>query len=409
MDEYELDTEAQRRLHNYFEVIGEVLNNVQRKASFAIYALGLIGQGNRKSMEPIAARACADPERTDAVHQRIQHFLVDSQWSDSEIRRASALYALEQMSKREPITHWIIDDTGFLKKGNHSVGVKRQYTGTAGKVTNCQVGVSLSVATTSEHLPIDFELYLPKEWTEDAARRHEARIPKDIIFQTKPELGLKMIRRALENGIPRGLVLVDTAYGNSSKFRRAVRQQGLDYAVAVSSTSKVWQVDSLERRISKPLTVSSLASKMVEEGDFRRYTWREGTSEKLSSLFARRRVLPIRDDGSNRGEREVLWLVMQWEDGESQPNKFYLCTLSQDISMKRLVYHIKQRWRTERAYQDLKGQLGLDHFEGRRYPGWHHHVSVALCCYAFIIAERARHFFSETGKSRRDDPERFAA
>lgn len=409
MDEYILDNGAQQRLQRYFDMIGKVLNNVQRKASFAIYALGLIGQGNRKSMEPIAARACADPERTDAVHQRIQHFIVDSEWSDSEIRRASALYALEQIKKREPITHWIIDDTGFLKKGNHSVGVKRQYTGTAGKVTNCQVGVSLSVATASEHLPIDFELYLPKEWTEDAARRREARIAEDIVFQTKPELGLKMIRRAVENDIPRGLVLVDTAYGNSYKFRRAVRREGLDYAVAISSTSKVWQVDSLDRRFSKPLTVSSLALKMVEGGDFRRVTWREGTSGRLSSLFCRKRVLPIRDDGSNRGEGEVLWLVMEWEDGESNPNKFYLCTLSQDISMKHLVYHIKQRWRTERAYEDLKGQLGLDHFEGRRYPGWHHHVSVALCCYAFIIAERARHFFSQTGKSRRDDPERFAA
>lgn len=409
MDEFTLDQEGKRRLLAYFERIGDVLNNEKRKASFALYALGLIGEGNRKSMEPIAARACADPERIDAVHQQLQHFLVDSEWSDSEIRKEAGIYAIGEMSKREPVTHWIIDDTGFLKKGNHSVGVKRQYTGTAGKVTNCQVGVSLSVATATEHIPIDFELYLPKEWTEDAARRKEARIPEDVIFQTKPELALKMIRRAIENGIPRGLVLVDTAYGNSSKFRRAIRREALQYAVAVSSTTKVWQLDKVERRCGKPLTVTALASKVVEQGGFRRITWREGTRSELCARFAMQRVLPIADDGSNRGEREIVWLLMEWEQGESKPSKFYFATVSKEITAKQLVRHIKQRWRTERVYEDLKGQLGLDHFEGRRYPGWHHHVSVALCCYAFIISERVRYFFSKTRGARRDDPQLCAA
>lgn len=392
MQEFELDVEGQRRLAAYFERIGSVLGRKERKASYAVYAMGLLGDGNRKSMEPIAARACPDRDQVDAQHQRLQHFITDSTWNDCAVRKESVEYALSAMTKEESVTHWIIDDTGFLKKGNHSVGTKRQYTGSAGKITNCQIGVSLSVATSTDHLPIDAELYLPKDWTEDIQRRQEARMPDDVVFQTKPELALQMIRRAIKNGVPHGIVLADTAYGNSSKFRRALRRENLQYAVAIQSTTKVWPTDKYENRCGQKLTVAELAQQLVKERRFRRTTWREGSKDKLSARFAMHRVLPIANDGSKRSEREVVWLLMEWENGESTPNKFYLATLPKNITCKKLVYHVKERWRTERVYQDMKEELGLDHFEGRRYAGWHHHVSVVLSCYAFIVAERSRHF-----------------
>lgn len=393
MQEFLLDAEGQERLEAYFDQIGAILGRKERMASYAVYAQGLLGDGERKSMEPIAARASPDPAHVDAQHQRVQHFLTDSTWSDRAVRRQAAQYALSVIAKKEQVTHWIVDDTGFLKQGKHSVGVKRQYTGSAGKITNCQVGVSLTIATPTEHLPIDFELYLPRDWVEDPDRRREARIPHEVTFKSKPELALAMIERALGDGVPPGMVLVDAAYGNSTRFRRDVRKKGLPYAVAVNSTAKVWQLDSRgHRRGGKTVSVAQYATQIVARGGFRRTTWREGTRGKLSAKFAARRVLPIADEGVPRAEREDVWLLMEWEDGEVRPTKFYFATAPPFFTKKQLVRNVKQRWRVERAYEDLKGQLGLDHFEGRRFQGWHHHVSVALSCYAFVVAERARHF-----------------
>ena len=403
MDEFLLDAEGENRLIDYFELIGAVLGSEARKASFAVYAMGLLGDGKRKSMEPIAARACPAPMQVDAAHQRVQHFITDSKWNDANVRAEAAHYGLKAMTAKEEATHWIIDDTGFLEKGNHSVGVKRQYTGSAGKTTNCQVGVSLTIATQSDHLPIDFELYLPQEWADDPERRQEARIPDEVVFQTKLELALKMIDRALANGIPRGMISVDSAYGNSSKFRRQVRKKGFSYAVGVKATTKVWQLDSRGRRMGgRTLELSEYAEQIVERGGFRRTTWREGTNGKLSARFAARQVRPIADEGVKRAEREDVWLLMEWEDGEPQPNKFYFITAPRFFTKKQLVRLVKQQWRTEYAYRTLEGELGMDHFEGRRFPGWHHHMSVALCCYAFIVAERARHFPPADRRACRD-------
>jgi SRSO17 transposase len=393
MDEFDLGADGQQRLRDYFELIGEVLGGEERRASYAVYAMGLFGDGDRKSMEPIAARADPNTRRVNAQHQRIQHFITNAGWSDREVRRLAAQHGIEALLDREPVTHLIIDDTGFLKQGLHSVGVKRQYTGSAGKVTNCQVGVSLSVATWTQHLPIDFELYLPREWTDDDARRREARIPDEIVFKTKLELAMEMIDRALEDGVPPGMVLVDSAYGTSTRFRNQLRERGLSYGVAVTSLTKVWRLDATNRRVGgRTLTVAEYARKLFEQGAFRKTTWREGSGGKLSARFAARRVLPIADEGIKRAEREPLWLLMEWENGKAEPSKYHLVSLPPQVSIKALVRNVKQRWRTERAYEDMKGQLGLDHFEGRRYRGWHHHVSAVLTCYAFIIAEHARHF-----------------
>jgi len=387
-----LDQSGQRRLAEYLSRIGEILGHDRRRASFATYALGLLSDAERKSIEPIAARSCASVEQMSAVHQQLQHFVVDSRWSDHEVRLAAARYAIEASTAREPIETWQIDDTGFLKQGTHSVGVQRQYTGSAGKIANCQIGVSLSVATQTEQVPIDFELYLPKSWTESQEQREEAHIPEDLSFKTKVEQACEMIRRAVTDGIPRGVVLADAFYGDEPSFRTAVRSQGLHYAVGIKSDSRVWKLDRRGRRHGDPLTVAQLA-RSLHPRCFRHVTWRQGTDAPLSGFFALQRVIPAyRAADEELASRESVWLIIERFDGESE-TKYSFASLPKSWSEKRLIRLLKQRWKTERVYQDLKGELGLDHYEGRRYSGWHHHVSVALCCYAFVVAERARRFF----------------
>ena len=382
---------ALQRFQSHVDHIGGLLGNDARRASFATYAVGLLSQGERKSMEPIACRACPDPEKADAAHQRLHNFVSDATWSDRDVRRESARYALAAMQKREPIVAWLIDDTGFLKQGKHSVGVQRQYTGTAGKVTNCQVAASLSLATMSQQLPVDFELYLPKSWANNKARRAEGHIPDEVRFQTKPELALRMIERAIADKHPMAVVLADAAYGTSSAFRLSLRILGLDYALAVESATKVWQMDRLLRRRGDAVSVKKLAASIGKKA-YRRITWRQGTSEPLSGRFAFLRVVPFHDDGVDPAVREDVWLVIELEDGKIAPSKFYFATLPKKTTKKQLVRIIKVRWRTERMYEDTKGQLGLHHFEGRSYRGWHHHVSAVLFCYSFVAAEHADAF-----------------
>jgi SRSO17 transposase len=404
-----MNAAAQQRLSEYFDCIGALLGRKGRRESFALYAEGVLGDGERKSIEPIAARACADPARADAEHQRLLHFALDAPWSDDDVRREAARYALKAMTTHEPVDSWIIDDTGFLKQGRHSVGVQRQYTGSAGKTTNCQIGVSLTVTTRTEQLPIDFALYLPEAWTEDRTRRREARIPDDVQFATKPELALRLLQRAVDNGVQPGLVLADQAYGTSREFRKGVREMGLHYAVAVDNRTVVMVFDKLGRRREEIISVLDLALRIDTQGGFRRCTWRQGTKQDLSARFALRRVVPAYDEARGVEKREPVWLLIEWRDGEVEPANCFLCSLPGRLTKKQLVRRVMQRWRIERTYQDLKDELGLDHYEGRRFPGWHHHVSVVLCCYAFVIAERVRHFPPSARRPVADDAQSFAA
>lgn len=262
--------------------------------------------------------------------------------------------------------------------------------------------MSLTVATKHEHVPIDFALYLPKSWTDDAARREKARVPDELVFKTKPELALDLITRAVEDKIPGDIVLVDAAYGASSEFRNTVRMFGLDLGVAVTASTKVWLLDTLERRRGHPVAAQDLGIKLGHRA-FRRLTWRVEPGGKLSSRFAFRRVKVAHDDGTDAGDRDPMWLMIEWPDGESKPTKFVLTTLPRRMSKKQIVRIIKERWRTERAYEELKGELGLDHFEGRSFTGWHHHISVVLSCYAFIVTERVRRFFPSAGRQDRSN------
>lgn len=380
-----MDAAAVKRLEEFFVRVGEILGNDERRASFATYAMGILSDAERKSAEPLAARACASPESADAEHQRLLHFLANSKWNDGAVRLAAARYGLEGMMLRGPVEAWILDDTGFIKQGKHSVGVQRQYTGSAGKVTNCQIGVSLAIATRTEQLPIDFELYLPKDWATEPALRKEGRVPDDVAFKTKPELGLQMVERAIKADLPKGIVLADAGYGSSVEFRRRLRLLSLDYAVGVISTSKARLLDKNGTPHGKRQSLKSLAMKLEKEGAFRRCTWRQGTRGPLTARFARRQVQVSAD--------ETATLLIEWRDREPEPANYFFISMADTKSTKQLIRVVMQRWRIERTYQDLKGELGLDHYEGRRFPGWHHHVSVVLCCYSFIIAERSRRFF----------------
>jgi SRSO17 transposase len=407
-----MNAAAEQRLEAYFDRIGEALGRPERRASFAVYAFGVLGDGERKSLEPIAARACADPRHADAEHQRLHHFALDSPWDDHAVRVVAARYALTAITAKEPVEAWIVDDTGFLKQGEHSVGVQRQYSGTAGKIANCQIGTSLTLATRTEQLPVDFALYLPKAWTDDPDRRAEARIPWNLEFATKPKLALGLIRRAVADGHPRGVVLADLGYGHSEEFRDGIRELGLHYAVAVDAKTVVKVYDKRGRRRDEKVSAKKLALRIEAAGGFRRTTWRQGTKGPLSARFALRRVLWAGNAGRNERKleaREPVWLLIEWRDGEPQPANYFFCSLPEPMTRKKLVRLVMQRWRTERAYQDLKGELGLDHYEGRRFPGWHHHVTVVLSCYAFVVAERARRFPPSPRGPLADDPQPLAA
>jgi SRSO17 transposase len=403
-----LDEAGIERLEKYFDKIGDVLGDDRRRASFATYAMGLFGDGERKSMEPIAARATGDPDEIDRVHDRLCRFMIDSPWDDRGVRQVAVNEALTAMTAREPVKAWVVDDTGMMKQGTHSVGVQRQYTGTVGKIANCQLAVSLSITTKTEHLPIDFELYLPKSWTSDNARRAEARIPDEIEFRTKPELAIGMIRRAVDDDLPRGVVLGDSAFGDSSEFRADIRALDLHYAVGIKATTKVWRVDRYGRRHGEAISVKKLAQRLGRKR-FRNVTWRDATRGPLWSRFVRLRVVAAHDDGSDPAEREDQWLLIEWPDNESAPAHYTLSSLPRSWSAKQLVRLVKERYRTERVYEDLKGELGFDHYEGRRFTGWHHHVSVALCCFAFIVAERCRAFPPSARRQAYRDPQPIAA
>jgi SRSO17 transposase len=243
------------------------------------------------------------------------------------------------------------------------------------------------------------DLYLPESWTSDRVRRRRARIPDSVVFKTKVELALDMIARAVDDGIPGEVVLADSFYGRSHIFRDFVRNRGLDYAVAVDADTHVWLLDDNGRH-PDAVEVRQLGMQLGE-GAFRKLTWRDGTrpNHKLSSRFIFRRVKAAYDDGSEPMLREPIWLAIEWPEGESRPTKFFLTNLHGRMTKKQIVRTIKERWKTERVYQELKGELGFDHYEGRSFVGWHHHVTVALSCYAFVVAERVRSFSPSRGRA----------
>ena len=393
-----------KRFDAYLSRLCEVLGHADRDAPMREYCTGLMLPLKRKSVEPIAAHI--GPQAVSAKHQSLLHFVGNSIWSDEVMLRSVHDYVMERVPKvgRQG---WVlvVDDTGHPKQGRDSVGVARQYCGMLGKTDNCQVAVSVSKANAVMSLPLAYRLYLPQEWVKDAPRRKATKVPAQVGFATKPQIALEQLAWACEQGMAVGVqaVLADSAYGTEYAFRQGIAQLGLRYAVEVKHTSKVWgpgqsplppepwtgkgRVPTRWRKDPQQpaQSVKSLALALPAAA-WRSVRWREGTNEPLQSRFARVRVTVAHDAEHHRPKQE--WLLVEWPQGEKAPTKYWLSNLSKSISMTKLVDTVKMRWRIERDYQELKQEFGLSHYEGRGWRGFHHHATLTIAAYAFLVAER---------------------
>jgi SRSO17 transposase len=348
-----------------------------------------------------------EPGSVQATRQSLHHLVAKAPWSDETLLEHVRKQVLPAMRKQGPVVAWIVDDTGFPKKGRHSVGVARQYCGQVGKQDNCRVAVSLSVATWNASLPVGYRLYLPKEWAEDFTRRKETEVPKEVRFQTKPEIALDQIRAALAAEVDRGVVLADAAYGINTEFRDGLTDLELQYVVGVQSTMTVWEPGQqplpakprgrmgrpprLLRRSNQhqPVSVKQLAMSLPSTA-FREVTWREAGERKLRSRFAAVRVRAAHRDYEKAEPHAEEWLLIEWPRGEAEPTKYWVSTLPPTTKLKALIKIAKQRWIIERDYEELKQELGLGHFEGRNWRGFHHHATLCIAAYGFLVAERTR-------------------
>jgi len=393
------------RFAAYIEGLASAAGHEDRRTPLKNYCKGLLLDGQRKSIEPMAARLA--PESVQSMRQSLHHLVTKAPWSDEAVLEQVRNEVLPAMQEYGPVVAWIVDDTGFPKKGKHSVGVTRQYCGQVGKQDNCRVAVSLSVATWNASLPIAYRLYLPKEWTEDSQRREKAEVPEEIEFQTKPEIALEQIRAMVEAEVARGVVLADAAYGINTEFRDGLSALGLQYVMGVQSSMTVWEPGKqplpakprkkmgrpprlLQRSADhQPVSVKQLATSLPTSA-FKEITWREGTDRKLQSRFAAVRVRPAHRDYEKAEPHAEEWLLIEWPRGEAEPTKYWISTLPATTKLKALVKMAKHRWVIERDYQELKQELGLGHFEGRNWRGFHHHATLCIAAYGFLVAERSR-------------------
>jgi len=393
------------RFAAYMNGLAQAAEHADREEPLKAYCKGLLLPGERKSVEPMAARLA--PDNVRQMHQSLHHVVADSPWDDELMLSRVRQSVLPAMEKNGEIEAWIIDDTGFAKKGSHSVGVTRQYCGQLGKQDNCRVAVSLSIATATSSLPIAWRLYLPEVWANDRQRRKKTGVPSDIAFETKVQIALKEIEKAVEDGIPTAPVLADAAYGNDSQFRAKITELGLTYVVGVQSSTTVWKPGeaplekkpwngkgrptTLLRRDKnhQPVSVKQLAVSLPPNV-WRNVSWREGSQNKLRSRFAAIRIRPAHRDTWRSQPHPEEWLLIEWPQGDTEPIKYWLSTLPETFSLKQLVYRAKHRWIIERDYQELKQELGLGHYEGRGWRGFHHHATLCIAAYGFLVAERNR-------------------
>ncbi|MGH8679400.1 MAG: IS701 family transposase [Burkholderiales bacterium] len=393
---------AAERFEQYMEHLAAGLGHADRHAGLKGYCTGLMLPLARKSVEPMAASV--DPLHASARHQSLHHFVAKADWSDEEMLRRVSQWVVARMDSSAR-AFWIVDDTGFAKKGEHSVGVARQYCGQLGKQDNCQVAVSVSLATETASLPVAYRLYLPKQWAGDRARRRKAGVPPQVRFVTKGQIALAQLEGLLAAGAPRHCVLADAAYGTEAGFRLRLSELGLPYVVGIVSSVSVWPpgIEPLppkpQRGRGRPrlaprrsarrqrLSVKALAQSLPPDA-FQRLSWREGSNEQLSGRFA---AVRVRHAGGNTGRARLWpsqWLLIEWPEAEPEPTKYWLSTLPEDTPTNDLVAAAHTRWRIERDYQELKQELGLGHYEGRSWRGFHHHASLSIAAYGFLVAEQ---------------------
>ncbi len=395
----------QRRFAAYIEGLAVAAGHADRNVPLKNYCTGLLLPGERKSVEPMAARLA--PDNVRRMHQSLHHVVADAPWSDEAVLARCLDFVLPAMLRQGPVVAWVVDDTGFPKKGYESVGVARQYCGQVGKQENCRVAVSLSVTTETASMPVAFRLYLPEAWAKDRKGRKKTGVPDDAQFQTKPEIALAQIRRARERGIPRGIVLTDAGYGTDTSFRTALTKMALTYVMGVQSTVSVWQPGQepkpapaykgtgrpprLLQRDHKhqPTSVKELAMSLPADA-WKNVRWRQGVKKKLQSRFAALRVRPAHRDYWRAEPHAEEWLLIEWPAGETEPTKYWLSTLAADTALVELVHLAKHRWIIERDYEELKQELGLGHYEGRGWRGFHHHATLCIAAYGFLVAERNR-------------------
>ena len=397
-----MGTSLGTRFARYGEAIAAVLGHADRAAPATWYLQGLMLPGGRKSVEPMAASV--RPQDVRSAHQSMHHLVSTSDWSDATVLATVAEQVLPVLTRSglEPC-FWIIDDTGFPKKGTHSVGVARQYCGQTGKTDNCRVAVSLSLATDSNSLPLAYQLYLPAEWTDDPKRCADVGVPASVGFMTKNQIAAAQIRAAVAAKVPRGVVLGDAAYGDDCALRDEMSEQELIYALGIRPLTTVWwgvhqpatapppaargrpRVRVLRDAARPPISVRALAQALPARA-YRTVVWRQGAVETLSGRFARVRVVTAHDDRVRNPE----WLVIEWPLGNAEPLRYWLSTLPEKTTFKALIGIIKGRWRIERDYLELKQELGLGHYEGRNWRGFHHHASLCIAAYGFLTLERLR-------------------
>ena len=396
----------QRRFAAYIEGLADAAGHADRYTPLKNYCIGLLLPGERKSVEPMAARLV--PENVRRTHQSLHHLVADAPWSDEEMLEQIWQQVFPAMQQHGSVVAWIVDDTGFPKQGKHSVGVARQYCGQLGKSDNCQAAVSLSVSTWNSSLPIAWRLYLPEVWCQDAERCRQAGVPEEVVFQTKPEIALRQIRQAMEQQVPVGVVLADAGYGKGTQFRTDLTQLGLQYVVGIETNATVWESGrrplpvparksgrgAPPKRLRRdedhqPISVKQLALGLPSSA-WKEITWRQGSEKALHSRFAAVRVRPAHRDSKRTEPYPEEWLLIEWPKKESEPTKYWLSTLPEKTSLKSLVKIAKHRWIIERDDEELKQELGLGHYEGRGWRGFHHHATLCIAAYGFLVAERNR-------------------
>jgi SRSO17 transposase len=388
--------EPQERLAAFVaDVFGDFDRGSQR-TNGQLYVRGLIEQGPRKSLQPTLFRL-GEPA---ARYESMQQFVADSPWSwDGLLRRVA-----ERVAPRLEVTCWVVDDTGFPKDGRGSPGVKRQYSGTLGKIGNCQIGVSVHAVGERGTLPVGWSLYLPEEWCDDRERRRRAKIPDEVAFQTKPELARDLIGQAATWEVPRGPILADSAYGDDGDFRVGLDDERLSYVVAISKTISVYEPDtefaipalagaigrppSVARADRAPCSVAELAAGLPEDA-FETLSFAETVDGRLrQSRFACLRIFAASEIRRRHRTPRSEWLVIEWPPEAAAPSDYWLSNLPAGTPHSELARLARLRWTIELDYRQLKGELGLDHYEGRSYAGWHHHCALVTCAHAFLTEER---------------------
>ncbi len=371
-----------------------LLGRAERRQWGAVYVRGLLATSERKTAARMAARL------PDGDEQALQQLVGQSPWAWDPLRQRLAQRMVREL---QPVAAWVLDDTGFPKKGTHSVGVARQYTGTLGKVGNCQVAVSLHYATDEAAIPLTFQLYLPEAWLTEE-RRQQAAIPEEISFKTKGEIALSLIDQALGWGIAPGVVAADAGYGNRADFRLALVARKLQFAVGIESNTGVWP-DTVQvclpagptkrgrgrprtkpADLPPPTSARDLAQGLPAHA-WQSVSWREGTKGTLTGRFAAVRARPSHGYQHGEAKEGLLWLLMEWLPKAAAPTRFWFSNVSPDTDLASLVRLVKIRWWIEQGYQQLKDELGLDHYEGRSWRGWHHHVTLTMLAFGFLTLE----------------------